>query len=457
MEDYRQAVILSGMLFTLVIWIFSAIGLLLSALFFVFFLWHYIPRADGGLTGFCERKINKRLKQIVSVKINKAMAEDERKRKKAEMKAAMKNGESRPMTMIATLPNVGDDKLPEMPSLSRTDTMASSRPSTPGSFELSAMDQKRPLPNRTGTTATYSSRASLLGGAAEFGTTRSGSPTPTLPPTDLHNFPPVRTGTVTSNNSFGGGPQLQRMASNGSTLGAGYSASPADYSSATMPAFPSPIRSPVNAPDNHRGPGTNMENGRSYSNGGRPPYDDFSSGRASPAPSSNGYRGGPLSPRATGPDGYPVRSATNPMPQRGPQQYPQRNMTGPIYPQHQSNESNSSLRSMPNRGPPTPFSQPQGNGEFDYMNRPGTANSQRGPLQRNMTGSVRSQHQQNDSNGSLRSMPSRQPFDQAQGNGGDYDYMGRPATANSQRNAPRGGYENNRWNQDIERGNGPRY
>jgi hypothetical protein len=105
------------MLFTLVIWIFSFLSLLLAAMFFVFFLWSYIPREDGGLSGFCERKVNKRLKQIVSIKINKAMAEEERKRKKAELKAAKKNGGDRPMTMKPSLPVLGDDNLAEMPSM----------------------------------------------------------------------------------------------------------------------------------------------------------------------------------------------------------------------------------------------------------------------------------------------------------------------------------------------------
>ncbi|KAK3381312.1 hypothetical protein B0H63DRAFT_495078 [Podospora didyma] len=474
-KDYRLAVILSGMIFTLVIWIFAVLSLLLASVFFLFFLWHYIPRADGGLTGFCERKINKRLKQVVSIKINKAMAEEEKIRKKAEFKAAKSSGGDRPMTMQATLPNVGDDKLPAMPMLSRNDTTTTlpaysarpgtsrndtkttlpgytSRPTTPaGSFEMSALDQKRPLPSRTGTMAT-------------------------------------------SNRSFHSGQPLQRMPSNGSSLNAGYTASPATYSTDTMPAFPAPVRSPMGAPNSYRGPGLpggpgpnqpmgrantggprpfdEWPNGRSspgpiqpmgrantggprptfddysgqptpgpiqpmgrantggprptfdeYSNG-QPAYDEFSNGRSSPAPSTYSYRSGPLSPRGMGPDGYPVRSATNPVPPRGPQQRfaPQRNMTAPM-PQHQATDSNGSLRSMP--PPRQPF------------------------------------HQSTDSNGSMRSAGPRQqqPYHQSQGSN-ESEYMARlnPTTPNSQRvGGPRGGYGNNGLNQDVERGNGPRY
>ncbi|KAK3384209.1 hypothetical protein B0T24DRAFT_75287 [Lasiosphaeria ovina] len=485
--DYRLIVILSGMLFTLVIWVFAVISLLLAAMFFVFFLWHKIPPQDGGLTGFCERKINKRLKQIVAKKIEKAMEEEERERKKAEMKAAKTNGGARPLTMKATLPNLGgDDKLPEMPMLNRNDTTTTlppytSRPGTPGSFELDAIDQKRPLPSRSGTMASYSSRAPLVSSAAEMGTSRSESPTPTLPPLYLSGYPPSRTGTSASNKSFGPVPPLQRMGSNGSALNTSYTASPATYSTESMPAFPAPIRSPVGPSNGYRGPGpnqgparTNTAGGRptfdEYSNGqpsphpsqglsrtntggsrpyddysagrsspgpnfgnprmnpngGRPPYDDYSNGLSSPAPSNNPYRNDPSSPRGVGPDGYPIRSATNPMPPRGPQQRfaPQRNMTAPVpQPYHQQADSNGSMRSMGSARPPY--------------------------------------HQQTDSNGSMRSAgPPRQPYQQPQQGGGEPDYFNRPnpMAANGPRgNDPRGGYGNNGWNQDTERGNGSRY
>lgn len=394
-QDYQQALVLSGMLFTLIIWIFSFLSLLLATLFFVFFLWHYIPKADGGLTGYCERKANKRLMKIVSVKINKAMADDERKRKKAEFKAAKKNGEMRPVSMKATLPNVEGDALPEMPMLGRNETMTTlpaytSRPGTPGSFELNAVE-KRPLPNRSGTMSSgissTSSRQPLIGAAAEFGVGRPGSPAPSLPRPGMNgNYPPARTGTSASNRSFGSGPPpLNRMPTNGSGYGG--------YSSDSMPSLPPPIRSPVQATNGYRGSTANSMHSSNHS-----AYDDFPSDLASPSAPVNPYRAMPPSPRrAGGPGAYPVRNNTNPVPMRGPgpQYSPRRNMTAPMQPHHQQASSNSSLRNMT-----TP------------------------------------QYQQ----------PSR---------GGDYEYFDRPTTSNSQRGPPRPGYGNG-WNQDIERG-GPRY
>ncbi|KAK4201123.1 hypothetical protein QBC40DRAFT_63789 [Triangularia verruculosa] len=394
-EDTRQSVILCGMLFTLVIWVFSFLSLLLAGIFFVLFLWSYIPREDGGLTGFCERKVNKRLKQIVSVKINKAMEEDERQRKKAEMRAAKKNGENRPVTMKPSLPVFANDDLPGMPQLKRAETFMSiseknDRPDTPGSFEMNTLGQKRPVPSRSGTTATsaskYSARASLLGGAAAMGISRSDSPGP-MP----GSFPPpARTATAQSNRSYGSGPQLNRMPSNGSSLNAGYNASPA-YGSETLPSMPAPARQPTMNGNNYGGLGPNQQNRWPGPNQGRPGYDDYSNGRASPAPSAMSYRNGPMSPPRMGPGGpgvYPMRSATGPMPPRGQQPPfpPQRNMTAPIQPFHQRTGSNGSGRSMGMGGPRQPYHQQSAsNSSLRNMTMPGAYQAQGGDEYRQPT------------------------------------------------------------------------
>jgi hypothetical protein len=295
------------------------------------------------------------------------------------------------------------------------------------------------MPSRTGTMSSantgisgYSSRQPLMGAAAEPG--RSNSPTPTLPTLDSSYFPPTRTGTSASGSSFGPAPPLNRAPTNGSGFGGGYTASPATFSSETVPSLPPPVRSPMSGPNNYnRGPAPYPMDDRQGQHPRRPTYDDYSSGRASIAPSANSYRGGPLSPRGTGPGGYPARSATNPMAPRGPgaQYIPQRNMTAPIQQQqqqqyHQPRPSDGSLRSVGSGGmqQPRPF------------------------------------HQPTSSNGSLRSVnPPRQPQQYHQNqddDGGDYDYFNRPPTSNAQRGPPRAPTYGSGWNQDVER-QGPRY
>ena len=79
-KDREQAAILFGMLFTLIIWVFSALSLALAVLFYILYLWHHIR--DGSLSRYCRRKIDTRLHKIVMKKVNKALAKESKSRGK---------------------------------------------------------------------------------------------------------------------------------------------------------------------------------------------------------------------------------------------------------------------------------------------------------------------------------------------------------------------------------------
>lgn len=349
-ESNQQAVILSGMLFTLLVWVFSVLFLFMAVLFYVFFLWHYIPRHDGGLKGYCERKINKRLKNIVMAKVKKAIAEEEERNRKRGIKAAMKNGEKLPIERQATLPQLGDfgdpDKLPGMPMLTRNDTMNTlppytSRPGTP--MDSMPFDVKPPIPSRPGmgvhgsstSISSNSSQAPFMNRSASpapsfsqppapfMNRTASPAPSFTQPPApfmnrtaspapsfaaDLNNFPPMRPGTANSNRSFGPrGPPQAGPVGNGGSFNMTRTGSPAIYSPDSLPSMPERVLSP--APSNMDPYGSRPLPRQVAQLGGRPNY--------------NGQQG---------PGGYPARSATNPNPTSVPmrQQFqPQRNMTEP--------------------------------------------------------------------------------------------------------------------------------
>lgn len=249
-ENHQQTLIYSGMLFTLVVWAFGAMCLLLSALFYILFLWHYIPNTDGGLSAYCERKVNRKLARIVSAKVNKALEEEDRKMRKLDAKA-VKNGE-RPLGRQATLPTLpalsdqkSEDSLPRMPMLYRNDTMTTlpaytSRPGTPSGqptlpvLELNQFDQKRPIPSRQATNTSYASSAPLVSNASDMGYSRSGSPAPPLPTSHMAGFPgpPPRSMTANSNHSNWsrgppGPPGPPRMPS--AIADRGYTASPVSY------------------------------------------------------------------------------------------------------------------------------------------------------------------------------------------------------------------------------------
>ena len=130
-SDKEQAAILFGMLFSLIIWVISALGLIAACLIYITFLWHHIPSIDGGLSGFCKRKIDSRLQKIVGVKIKKALAKGDR----AALNKESRNGErSTPIKRQPTIPLLtteGDEKLPPMLSRQTTQATLPSYRSTP--------------------------------------------------------------------------------------------------------------------------------------------------------------------------------------------------------------------------------------------------------------------------------------------------------------------------------------
>jgi hypothetical protein len=74
-KDTLQACIYFAMLFTLVIWVFSALSLIISVILYLVFLWHYIPSRDGRLSVYCKRKVDRRLAKVVEHKVKAAIEE----------------------------------------------------------------------------------------------------------------------------------------------------------------------------------------------------------------------------------------------------------------------------------------------------------------------------------------------------------------------------------------------
>lgn len=192
-QNKEQAAILFGMLFTLIIWVVSALGLAIAALFYILFLWHYIPNADNGLSGFCRRKVDSRLQRIVGVKVEKALAEGHKARLMGEAKTLKLGEVPAPLTRQPTLPVLDDgSKKSVEPHLSRQTTQAtlppyvsrqSSQASIQSGFNLNEDSafahlppfQDRPVPSSRATissladsSATYLSNTPLAAKAADI-------------------------------------------------------------------------------------------------------------------------------------------------------------------------------------------------------------------------------------------------------------------------------------------------
>ncbi|KAJ8117931.1 hypothetical protein OPT61_g967 [Boeremia exigua] len=145
----QETVVYFTMLFSLVIWVIAALGIIISCIFYIFFLWHYIPRADGSLTNYCRRKVESRLARIVGKKMKKAIEKEDQKRRAEEQKA-MKKGAMNPSSSKPTLPSlVGkEDDGASIYGVQRSDTLSTVATLPPYSSNA---------PSRTNTTATNNS------------------------------------------------------------------------------------------------------------------------------------------------------------------------------------------------------------------------------------------------------------------------------------------------------------
>ncbi|RYP64301.1 hypothetical protein DL769_006716 [Monosporascus sp. CRB-8-3] len=315
------------MLFTLVVWAFTAIFLLVAVLFYIFFLWHYIPKQDGGLKGYCERKVNKRLKSIVMTKVNKAIAKEEERQRKEGLWASTKDGEKPLLGRQATLPQLMDangDKLPTMPMLNRNDTMATlpvytSQPTSPTGLPRQASNA----------TSLSVSKVSTRGPPVN----RSASPAPSLPAVDWNNYSPMRPPTAGSTRSSG--PRASQAGRVGTSVHAfdiPRTASPVVYAPDALQSMPEPIRSSNVTMEMYNGrpvPRQAAQLSGRPSLSRQPTSDDAASDYFGPPSYSS--RSPPSRPIYNGPSYNPGRSVTDPAPapSRQPLASPQRTFTAP--------------------------------------------------------------------------------------------------------------------------------
>ncbi|KAL4785264.1 eukaryotic membrane protein family-domain-containing protein [Aspergillus varians] len=229
-ENNLRALVLAGMLFTVVVWVLSMIKLIIAIILYLLFLFHHIPAEDGTLKTYCHRKINTRLKRIVRTKVNKALS-----------KGVVLQDRT------ATTPNLGVGRKPTLP--------------------VFGDDDKTPIVSTISRTTTEASLASLPPYTSRPGTATPQGREPTLPKVATFPENPPLTRTVTESSAYSDATSL-------STLPAASAYSPLDRRTSPAPPVPplpenpsfvtgrnqTPVSRPnfTPAPYNTRGPPSRM-------------------------------------------------------------------------------------------------------------------------------------------------------------------------------------------------------
>ncbi|KAJ5993680.1 hypothetical protein N7451_009404 [Penicillium sp. IBT 35674x] len=189
-ENNLQAVVLFGMLFTLIIWVLSVLKLASAVILYLIFLFHHIPAEDGSLKAYCRRKISTRLKRIVRRKVDKALAKGLQLQDRVPTRPGLATMDSKP-----TLPSIDMDKSPVVTTLSRSTTETTLPPYTRSNSTRTErmptlpnleLDSKPPLSRTTTKSSAISAdSAPLTANAAPMGYSPldcQASPLPPVPP-----------------------------------------------------------------------------------------------------------------------------------------------------------------------------------------------------------------------------------------------------------------------------------
>ncbi|KAK4508198.1 hypothetical protein PRZ48_001936 [Zasmidium cellare] len=185
-RNHMEAAIYCSMLFTLVIWVFSALSLIISAILYLLFLWHYIPKSDGRLSVYCKRKVDRRLAKIVEHKVQAAIEKEQKKAAKVEQREELRRAKT------------GELPPPRAPTFKAQPTL----PTLEDSPDLNKKDQLPEFPlvrqdtsNSISTLPAYSSRPPTRNG---YGNPMQRQPTLPALDTNVHPGMPPRSGTQTS-------------------------------------------------------------------------------------------------------------------------------------------------------------------------------------------------------------------------------------------------------------------
>lgn len=205
-QHLEESIILFSMLFTLVVWLISALSLVVATVLYITFLWHYIPQSEARLSTYCRRKIDRRLEKIVSTKLRKGLEQESLQQHGSKSKKKGVNVsvmELRGPMLPDISDSAGDVKLAALSrATSQTTLTSQTRRIPPGGWDSSLpMLEEQGVQMSRSTSATSqgevnsvrASERALLSGASPMGyrgpTDEPSRPAFFIRPTELLNQP----------------------------------------------------------------------------------------------------------------------------------------------------------------------------------------------------------------------------------------------------------------------------
>ncbi|KAF8420174.1 hypothetical protein EV426DRAFT_248134 [Tirmania nivea] len=192
-QDRVQAFVLGSMLFTLVIWVFAILQLLIAGALYIIYLCHVIG-SENGLYGYCKARVDEKLGEIVASNHRKELARQQ-KADTSKLAEAKRSGNAnatlarQPTVPLSLLEESGateksivsimshptdanGNRLPKLPNVAELEkpAPAASQIETQSRIGSTRSSQPQPYgPTRSATSATSDSSKNLLSDQASMG------------------------------------------------------------------------------------------------------------------------------------------------------------------------------------------------------------------------------------------------------------------------------------------------
>lgn len=190
-QDRVVAVVLGSMLFTLIIWVFAMLQLLIAGLLYIIYLCHVIG-SESGLYGYCKVRVDEKLGKIVATNHKKELERQQKTdtpkpgglrkgpgstkptlARQPTLPISLLDGNVGPNVSIVSRPtDTNGNRVPTLPNVALPERPVRTAVSMDSQSRMGSTRSNQPLPHppsRSATTSTTDSRITLLNDQAGMG------------------------------------------------------------------------------------------------------------------------------------------------------------------------------------------------------------------------------------------------------------------------------------------------